>query len=134
MFREKLRSYLELMDEVNREADQAEFWKIKAEGTSAINLSFGSKSTKAKGMPDFVVKYLSLHEHCAELGRKAEDAKEEIIAIINTLENPDHRRVLKYLFIDGKTIREIAKTMGYNDKSVYRIKNKCINDLEKAYM
>ncbi len=58
------------------------------------------------------------------------DMKTEICAAIDTLPEEKHRNVLERFYLQGMTNREIADELGYEERTVYRLKQQAEKKLE----
>lgn len=123
-----LLAYRELMDEIEREAESAGYWRDKAYSISAINWdNFGIRSS-THGNP--LVQMLDLAQHCAELGDEAIRKRDEIIRVIDSLEDSNERRLLKLYYIDKKNLLEIGQKMGYSAYYIRHLHRKALTELE----
>lgn len=119
------------MDEVEREARRAGYWKSQAQNLSPPKYDdFGSGSFNPHKIEDCIAEFMDLANSCSKKAVEAERRKDLIIESINKLEDPNHRDVLKLRYIDFKSVYETAKIMRYTPRSIYRIQNKAIKMLE----
>lgn len=126
-----LMRYRELMEEVDRETKQAHYWEDKATGLSAPQLSFAPVHG-GKTMPDYIVEFLEVAKHCSELAGKADKAKDEILEVIESIEKPAYRNVLKYRYIDNMKYIDIAKKMDYSPGYIRRLTSKAVKEVTKC--
>ena len=56
--------------------------------------------------------------------------KTEICAVIDALPEEKHRNVLERFYLQGMTNREIADELGYEERTVYRLKKQAEKKLE----
>lgn len=129
--KEWLLRYTELMKEVEREAENADYWQEKARSLSTPNLNnFGIRSSNRLDNSDYIVKFIDLARHCSQLADEAEEKKEEILSAIKQLPNHDYREVLSLHYIDGKSFREIAQLLGYSLEWVWKLHSKALKVIE----
>lgn len=57
-------------------------------------------------------------------------AQMDTVRLINTLEKPEERLVLKHKYIEGMEYSEIAHKMGYSEEWVYKTRRSAIDYLE----
>lgn len=131
--RQWLSRYIELMEEVKREAEQAHYWEDTAIGLSAAKLSHVPKARKYFDMTDYVVKFLDLAQHCSELGGQAEQAKNEILEVIDSIDNLNFRRVLRLKYIDNMTYQQIADRLHYSKRQIHRIHGKALKHVTQCH-
>ena len=75
-------------------------------------------------------KYLLLRDEInADIDRLV-DMKTEICAAIDALPEEKHRNVLERFYLQGMTNREIADELGYNERTVYKLKLQAEKNLE----
>ena len=126
-----LNSYLELKREVDILAEEYHFWEETSRGIPISRLDASGVHGNRK--KDKSVKYIDRHiEICNLIEKKqkeAEDRLKEILATINTLEDPRHRSVLKFRYISGYRYYDIAKEMHYNIDHVIRLHRDALNNM-----
>lgn len=104
-----LSQYLECKEEFERQESLAKYWRDKAYSISAFSYEpTGVRSTYRLSPVD---RMLETAEKCEELSRKAQRKCEEIESLIDSVENASFRRLLKYYYIDGLTLRLISYRM-----------------------
>ena len=130
--RQWLSRYQELMEEVEREAKKAGYWRDKAEGLSTKALSHAPVYGHSISMPDYVAEFLDLAKHCSELAENAETAKDEILEVIDSIENHTYRRILRMKYLDGKTFYEIGSDIGYNASYTRRLASQAIKEVTQS--
>ena len=75
-------------------------------------------------------KYLLLRDEInADIDRLI-DLKTEICKAIDSLPEEKHRNVLERFYLQGMTNREIADELGYNERTVYKLKLQAEKNLE----
>lgn len=88
-----------------------------------------AKGPKIDGMPhshnvtdgtDMIVKYIDLKEHyktmLADLLGRYKDLEKLVLKL-----PPDERRAIRYRYIMGMTIREVAQAMNYTERQIHRL-------------
>lgn len=131
--RQWLSRYRELVEEIDRETRQAHYWEDKAVSLSSSKLSFAPKTRRLVSMQDYVAEFLDLASHCAELGREAQAAKEEIEKVVDSLEEPSYRRVLRLKYIDGMTYQQIADHLHYSKRQIHRIHGRALKRVTQCH-
>ena len=131
--RQWLSRYRELIDEIERETREAHYWEDKAVSLSSSKLSFAPKSKRLVSMQDYVAEFLDLASHCAELGKQAQAAKDEINKALESLEEPSHRTVLRMKYIDGMTFQQIADRLHYSKRQIQRIHGRALKHVTQCH-
>lgn len=131
--RQWLSRYQELMEEVEREYKKAHYWEDKALGLSPTRLSHTPKIRKLMDPTDYIVEFLDLAKHCAELGDEAEKAKNEIQEVISAIDNLSYRRVLEKKYIDNLNYQQIANELHYSKRQILRIHGKALKHVTKCH-
>lgn len=110
-----LLSYHELMQDVEAEAERAGYWQERARSLHGVVIEpTGVRSSSRRTIHDCSDNFMDLARHCTELADMAERKKNEILAAIDKLENPEERQVLKMFYLRNKNFREIAEVMHYS--------------------
>ena len=116
MNREEKRAYLSRYIELEREVDllieKNDFWVETAYSTSTTNLDNLGITGNTKKIP--IEEHLDI---CITIQNKIEEANkilQEILTAIDTVENSTQRSALRYRYISGMTLFEIAKEMKYS--------------------
>ena len=131
--RQWLSRYRELIDEIERETREAHYWEDKAVSLASSKLSFAPKSKRLVSMQDYVAEFLDLASHCAELGKQAQAAKDEINKALESLEEPSHRTVLRMKYIDGMTFQQIADHLHYSKRQIQRIHGRALKHVTQCH-
>lgn len=83
------------------------------------------------GTPVTIVELLadkeSLENRIKRIHLKVIKCKLEILDVIESIENPTHAYILEAHFIQLKSIEEIAQTLNYTTRYVYRLYSNAIN-------
>ena len=70
---------------------------------------------------DLITDKIELEDRIARLKEKGKIIKSEIVEEIDTLDDPRHCEVLEAYFIDGYSLKDIAKKECYTDRHVFRL-------------
>lgn len=117
-----LLQYQELKLEVEREAEDAGYWQDKAKSLSSPQLdNYGIRSANPMSSADYIVKFLDIARDCAELGKQAQERKNEIVAAIDKIENQEHRIILKMIYIDDLNMVQICQRLHYGMRWVKQL-------------
>lgn len=130
--RKWLSRYRELMEEVEREYTKAGYWEDKAEGLSSKVLSHAPVHGHGKTMSDCIVEFLDTARHCSELAEDAQTAMKEIEEVIDSLDNTDYRRALRFKYIDNLPYYEVAKRMDYTGGSIRNLLSKAVKEVTQS--
>lgn len=121
-----LSSYLTLKYEVEREAEDAGYWREKAYSISSINLyNLGISSNNSHFQP--IDKFLDLAQHCADLGEEAQAKKDEIRKAIEELDHQQYRLVLSMYYLDGYKLADIAKKLKYTIGHITKLHRQAVD-------
>lgn len=96
---------------------------------SAGNLSDMPRGGGPVVMADLVADKTELENRVAKLRKKAERQKAEILGELDALEDPRCREVLELFFIEGFSMEETAREIGYTLRHVYRLYSKGVEFL-----
>lgn len=114
------------------EAIQADILRLEAAATDCSPNLTGmprNPSPSNSRMADIVCKII---ERKDELKKKAEELAQlsvEIQLSISQLENADHRTVLYKRYIESEAWQDIAITMGYSERQIYRFHAAALDEL-----
>lgn len=123
-----LSSYQEMKRDVDRETERLGYWKARARTVSAVNLSnFGIRSAVHYAPVD---RYLELAESCSKRAGELEAKRLELIDVINCLEDPTCRDLLKLRYIDGKRLYDIARKLHFSLQHTKRLHSKALGQVE----
>lgn len=126
-----LMRYRELSRELDRETEQAGYWRDKAEGLSPPRLDgYGIPSANRKSMADYVASFLDLARECSELGRQAETSRQEILKAINRIDDQNCREVLRLVYIDGLDFISVSQKMHFTPRWIRKLHQKALDELE----
>ena len=127
------KEYLSRARELDREIDR------KVDRLGDLYASVTKCTAQLSGMPgvhndrafeERMEKYLLLRDEInADIDRLV-DMKTEICAAIDALPEEKHRNVLERFYLQGMTNREIADELGYNERTVYKLKLQAEKNLE----
>lgn len=65
-------------------------------------------------------------------GRKEIEVR-ELKRIVDKIKNKEWRKIIKLLYFEGKSLKEIAKLLGCNSANVYQKKERGLKELRKLY-
>lgn len=80
-----------------------------------------------------IIKLISLEEEIDEMLDELVDKKHLIIGQIHSLGNANHIKVLYKCYVDGKTLKVIAREMNYTYQHVRRLHTTALQEFEKCY-
>lgn len=93
-----------------------------------------------KGKVEFLKKYISNEEQIKELEDKGDKfsktidklkrEQNKVFESIQKLENEEEKLVLIKMFISGKQKKEVAIEMNYSEITIYRIKERALENLQ----
>lgn len=130
--KEYLSQAIWLNQRINRKLEQANSLRILA---SKVTTTFGEErvqSTKNQSpMEEIIVKLVDLENEVNEDIDQLIKLKAEIVETINEVDDPIYQLVLQIRYIDGKTWEEVAKSIGYDRRTIFRIHGKALKEIEK---
>lgn len=130
--KEYLSQAIWLNQRINRKLEQANSLRILA---SKVTTTFGEErvqSTKNQSpMEEIIVKLVDLENEVNEDIDQLIKLKAEIVETINKVDDPIYQLVLQIRYIDGKTWEEVAKSIGYDRRTIFRIHGKALKEIEK---
>lgn len=112
---EQVKRIDELIDEKCAEANRLEETLLKI--TAATN-NEPVKHSQGDKMADTVAKIVDLQNEIKESVEQMVAIKKEVGNAIDSIQNPDHRLLLRLRYIQGKPWEEIAYTMSYSYQHV----------------
>lgn len=101
---------------------------VKSPGFSDMPRGNGTPVTTE----DLVLDKIDLEKRIDRLKNKGRKLKDQILAEIDSLEDPRYCEVLEAYFIDCFSIAEISDKMGYNERYIYSLYDKAIRALTSA--
>lgn len=130
--KEYLSQAIWLNQRINRKLEQANSLRTLA---SKVTTTFGEErvqSTKNQSpMEEIIVKLVDLENEVNEDIDQLIKLKAEIVETINKVDDPIYQLVLQIRYIDGKTWEEVAKSIGYDRRTIFRIHGKALKEIEK---
>lgn len=129
--------YLKQGKKINKQMERLkndiEIYKEQAREIKAIVYQQDKITCKSNKDTRFIlclekVEYLESQAN-QKLGELIE-LKLEMKLIFDELDNINEQQVLEYIYIKNKTVKEIAAIMGYTEKTISRIRNKAIKNME----
>lgn len=82
---------------------------------------------------NFMIKLAELGEDYARMQMRFKLERDKRIAMINSLANPIHVRILRKRYIDGKTFEEIAVALHYTYRHVTRLHGSALQEFSAKY-
>jgi hypothetical protein len=82
---------------------------------------------------NFMIKLAELGDEYAQMQMKYKLERDKRIAMINSLANPIHVRILRKRYIDGKTFEEIAVALHYTYRHVTRLHGSALQEFGAKY-
>ena len=129
---EWLKSYQIIDAKIGSLTDELQVWNNRA---TKITTSFSSEPKAAGGgdqLQKCVDKICELQEELAREMQLLQRRRQEIERAINTLDDERFRGVLYLKYIEGMTFEQVADSIPYSSKQVYRIHKKAIESLKMS--
>ena len=132
------KEYLQQLDTLRDEIESTNLALEKifteAQGIKAIVYD----KDKVQVSPDnhsenFMIKLAELGEDYARMQMRFKLERDKRIAMINSLANPIHVRILRKRYIDGKTFEEIAVALHYTYRHVTRLHGSALQEFTAKY-
>lgn len=132
------KEYLQQLDTLRDEIESTNLALEKifteAQGIKAIVYD----KDKVQVSPDnhsenFMIKLAELGEDYARMQMRYKLERDKRIAMINSLANPIHVRILRKRYIDGKTFEEIAVALHYTYRHVTRLHGSALQEFTQRY-
>ena len=132
------KEYLQQLDTLRDEIESTNLALEKilteAQGIKAIVY----EKDKVQDSPDnhsenFMIKLAELGEDYARMQMRYKLERDKRIAMINSLANPIHVRILRKRYIDGKTFEEIAVALHYTYRHVTRLHGSALQEFAAKY-
>ena len=132
------KEYLQQLDTLRDEIESTnlalEQIFTEAQGIKAIVYN----KDKVQVSPDnhsenFMIKLAELGEDYARMQMRFKLERDKRIAMINSLANPIHVRILRKRYIDGKTFEEIAVALHYTYRHVTRLHGSALQEFAAKY-
>jgi hypothetical protein len=132
------KEYLQQLDTLRDEIESTNLALEKifteAQGIKAIVYD----KDKVQVSPDnhsenFMIKLAELGDEYAQMQMKYKLERDKRIAMINSLANPIHVRILRKRYIDGKTFEEIAVALHYTYRHVTRLHGSALQEFGAKY-
>lgn len=102
---------------------------------SKVTTTFGEERVQSiknqSPMEEIIVKLVDLEKEVNEDIDQLIKLKAEIVETINKVDDPIYQLVLQIRYIDGKTWEEVAKSIGYDRRTIFRIHGKALKEIEK---
>lgn len=128
-----LSGYLYICDEVeDLIRDLEEWYTIASKVTASYNaLPGGGTSDK---MTNVVSKILEIKDKCAERLERLDQARRNIERAIESVEDVDLRRLLRYRYIRGWNFQKIADRMNYSYRQATRLHGIALRNLDESIL
>lgn len=92
--------------------------------------NIGPENLKTNG--DAYINYVKLKAELISSVSRLMEYKREILKTINEIENPSYRLVLESRYINRMTFEEIAEKTHYDQRHIYRLHKKALDEVEKV--
>ena len=122
-----LNAYSELKHRIDSLTEEYHFWEEEAKSVPIANLNNMGIHTSKKREP--LTKHIDICIEIAELIDQAKIALKKIISAIDSVDNPDYRKVLMLRHVDCLFFHEIAKRLNYSLPGVYKIYRQALDQL-----
>ena len=121
-----LKRYKKISERISQLEERLESLSEKITSVRSPNLSGMPRGSKPISIADVISDKKELEERIERLKNKKGVLKREIIAEIDSLEDPRYCEILEAFFIDLKTMDDIADEQGYTVRHTYRLYTKCV--------
>lgn len=119
--REELRGYRYLLMEAERAERRAARWHEKAVSLSGPDTGgMGIRSGGRRGLDALVALELDFADESIGILRRAEEKRHELEEEIDRIDDYPMRALLKLHYIDGLSLSETARTLGYSVSWAYK--------------
>ena len=85
-------------------------------------------------MENAIVKLMDLQYEINKDIDRLVDLKREILETINQVKDASHQLILEMRYIGGQSWEDVAKSMGYDVRTIFRIHGKALKEIEKIKM
>jgi len=130
--KEYLSQAIWLNQRINSKLEQVSSLRTLA---SKVNTTFGEErvqSTKKQSpMEETIVRLIDLENEVNEDIDELIKLKSEIEETINQVDDPVYQLILQMRYIDRKTWEEVARNVGYDRRTIFRIHGKALKEIEK---
>lgn len=116
-----LKRYKKNMACINRLETKLYELTNRIETIRTSNLSGMPRGGQPITLDEMLSDKIELENRISRLKTRRLDLKAEIIAAIDTLDDPRHCEILESFFIDGYTLEQIAEKENYTTRHVYRL-------------
>ena len=127
---QELSKYLEALDKYKLSKENIECFRMQLYGGKGVSFdSVGKKETKDNITE---IKNQALADYETELQKLMNQVISErkyVLSLINTVSSLAQRKVLAYLYIQGKSIKEIAQASNYSYKRILQIRNLALKNI-----
>ena len=104
--------------------------ELATKATATISDMPGAATPNVHRMSDVVCKIVALE---AEINADIDtlvDLKREIVSVIKAVENPEFQTLLELRYLCFRSWEEIAVTMRYNVRTIYRIHDQAVENVQ----
>ncbi|MFZ3578820.1 DUF1492 domain-containing protein [Virgibacillus sp. DJP39] len=119
-----------MIDNKLEQLDSLKSLSMKVTATlSEVKVSGGNheKST----MESAIVKVVDLGNEINDDIDRLVDLKKELIEIINQVANLNYQLLLEMRYISGKSWEDVAVSLNYNSRSVFKVHGRALKEIEK---
>jgi len=131
--KEYLSQAIWLNQRINSKLEQVSSLRTLA---SKVNTTFGEErvqSTKKQSpMEETIVRLIDLENEVNENIDELIKLKSEIEETINQVDDPVYQLILQMRYIDRKTWEEVARNVGYDRRTIFRIHGEALKEIEKS--
>jgi hypothetical protein len=116
---------------INSKLEQVQSLReLATKATSTISDVPPSGTRNFHRMEDVICKMLDLESEINADITALLDLKKEIIAVINSVENPTYRTLLELRYLCFKTWEEIAFKMNYDRRYLFKVHGRALNKVD----
>ncbi|HHX22428.1 MAG TPA: DUF1492 domain-containing protein [Thermoanaerobacterales bacterium] len=131
--KEYLSQSLWIDQRVNTKLEQLQILRdlsMKVSANLTVEKVAGGNNKKGH-MENTVVKIVDLEKETKEDVERSIAIKAEIMNTISQVDDPIGQIILEMRYINGKGWDEIARELKYNDRSIFRIHSRALNEITK---
>ena len=104
----------------------------QAATSTGVDLTGDKVQTTKKGSaPELAAKYLDLEKEIQADVERREQAKEDVIAVIHSLQDERQVKVLYEKWVNGRRVEDIANDFPYTEKHTWRIYTEAMKAVDR---
>lgn len=130
--KQRLRSVRRYNQRIDSKVEALRRLRSKAEKITTVYSDTPGVGGNTDKVGDILARIMDLEN---ELAREFRELKSALIAaemMINSLEDPDQQAALDLYYIGGKTWKEVARELNWQERQIYRIHGEALAVLNKT--